>query len=184
MKLTLLFIAITASLMASGSHQQQQNNRWLLAGRLPNYFLPRMFFYPPENGWMNTEEDESEIQEEDWSLIQPRNGIKNNNKVFPQENRLFFGAFRPPLPAMNGGGGISWYGYNTFITTTTISSTILSASITTCIPVNQFATSSIAAGLTTCARKRRTIYSEEANNISPSIVHALVFVFFSYRLFF
>lgn len=176
MKLTLLFIAITASLMASESHQQQQNNRWLLAGRLPNYFLPRMFFYPPENGWMNTEEDESDIQEEDWPLIQPRNGIKNN-KVLPQENRLFFGAFRPPSQSMID-DGIPWYGYNTFITTTTISSTILSASITTCIPVTQFATSSVAAGLTTCARKKRTINSEETNNISPSIVYALVFYSF------
>lgn len=159
MKLALVFMLL--ALLASCTFQQQQSKyKWMLPVLSPIY-APKTFLFESDE-WTDPSAGADEMDVKDWSLVQPRRAVEDRlvNNVPGQR---FFGALRP---FANGGGFNPWY-LNTVVTTTTIWSTVLSATITTCIPSAQFVAAALNAGLNTCNRKKRFAV-EPAMSLAPT----------------
>ena len=146
MKIALIFL-IVLSLVAIS---YQQNKRMLWPQVPLPYYSPRTLYYP-----FLTADDSSEIDSpivdddgiDEWpidQLIQSRNKNYIRPQSQQQQQRFFFGAFNPFNPIFSAL-------IRTTQVTSTFSSTILSAIITSCIPVSLFTTTNPSV----CSRRKR-----------------------------
>ena len=156
MKVTLGILAALVVVSWSSQEQQTSGGWQLLPVLSQHYYLPRTFFRqnPPDN-WRIDPAAEEEADEDDW---QPRRAIKPGQP----NHRFFFGAnpfLFPTRPLF----------FTTVYSTSTVSSWITTATVTTCIPSAQFPAASLAAGINTCQRRRRLVPDGQ---VSPSVVYA------------
>lgn len=168
-RLTLLSFLLIG-LMAAYSIQQQ-NDRWLLPV-LSHYYVPRTFAQPAaEEDWrIHPDAAADDVQEDLTTYVQPRRASKPGQNGL--NHRVFFGGLANPFLSAASNPYLFQYSRlysSTVFTTSTVTSTILTATVTTCIPSAQFVPASLAAGINSCQRRRRM-----AVDISPSTVYAFV----------
>lgn len=119
--------------------------------------------------------------ESDFIQSQSRNGNRFRPNSLQGQQRFFFGAFNP----LNSNGFTPFWRTGSTVVTVTVSTTLTTAVISSCVPATQLAAG---AANIPCARKRRNVvesFDDSFLDVSPSLVQRfVVFTTFWYFIFF
>jgi hypothetical protein len=121
---------------------------------------PGQTFQPEEEAAKNSQESTKPLESTQSRaanrLFRPNSFNLAQLHPSQQQQRFFFGALNPFNSRPNNG----WFGNffpSSTLVTVTVPSTLLTAVISTCIPVAQFAVAEAVTSTTPCARRRRHI---------------------------